>query len=408
VADIFNVSPPAWLQNLTASNDKGLLGGIAGELLGGGLIAANKVATDTAPPDERKNWLQDLPQSIAEAHLNFLDPSWKIKVQQGQLNIAQTGLQLQEMQQKIAANAAEVQNQAQDIQNIPAWQKAHNTPESRLTATDRPPALSAKWQMEMYRQDMADTAQVRAQAQTVQSKVAVLGAKTFSDRLQKLSADDPVGAAQIQSRASEYLGKGQMPPPAVTEALAAAEESTRTRQENARVAAANEALARGETGETRITDKSTGVQQTFKAPDLTKQAAQARDDRVGSEGKTASGLAFVYVGPNQIRLTSPTGTSKDFTPGELLSYAQKFEFAADPTVRSNATEIIKFLGDKAQTQIGGAAPATTAVSAAAPTASSAPNSQTSPAKPTTEAQFNSLPAGTHFINPSDGKLYRKK
>jgi multidrug efflux pump subunit AcrA (membrane-fusion protein) len=73
--------------------------------------------------------------------------------------------------------------------------------------------------------------------------------------------------------------------------------------------------------------------------------------RVGTEGVTESGLHFVWLGPNQIRVTDKSGNDKDLTPNQLLSYADKFKYSTDPATRATVGSIQTFIGEKAKQQI---------------------------------------------------------
>jgi hypothetical protein len=326
MADIFSVEPPRWLQDLTHSNEKGLLGGIAGELLGGGLIAATKATS----PDERKNWLQELPQSIGEAHLNFLDPTWKLKVQQGQLNLAHTALGMQEMQQRMNVNATNMQLRAQDLQEIPKWLAEHPTYESRASA-EWPVARTPEWNRNLDQIRLRDS-------QSVQSKVTSEGIKEFSKRVDALSKLDPTGAAQFAPQI------GRIPSPEILQALSLAEQTAAVKQENIRSQAEAEAKARGEVPETKITEK--GVIKTFKP-------GTGAKDIQPKETTLSDGTRIIY-NPNTgaFKMTTPKGEEKPMTSGQLLAIAKGL--SETTAVNPNVKKILDLLGEKAARQVEGA------------------------------------------------------
>jgi hypothetical protein len=328
MSDIFSVEPPRWLQDLTHSNEKGLLGGIAGELLGGGLIAATKATT----PGERKNWLQELPQSIGEAHLNFLDPTWKLKVQQGQLNLAHTALGMREMQQRMNVNAANMQMRAQDLQEIPKWLAEHPTYESRANA-EWPVARTPEWNKNLDQIRLRDS-------QSVQSKVASEGIKEFSKRVDALSKVDPTGAAQFAPQI------GRIPSPEILQALSLAEQTAAQKQENIRVQAEAEAAARGETPEVRITEK--GVTKTFK-PGTGKKDIQPKETTL------SDGTRIIY-NPNTgaFKMTTSEGKEKPMTSGQLLAISKALSEGPGGMTNPNVKKIQDLLGEKAARQLEGA------------------------------------------------------
>jgi hypothetical protein len=152
--------------------------------------------------------------------------------------------------------------------------------------------------------------------------------------------------------------------------------------------------------------------------------ATANRARVGTESKTASGLSFVWTGPNQIRVMTKDGEQKDMTPGQLQAYAKDAQFSPDPKNKAMALDIERFLGEKAKAQIG--RKATNAPTVLAPTALEpkmtsdrmkgsvlrigvpGQGTRDDPARPQTQEQFDSMRPGTFFINPSDGKTRVKK
>lgn len=132
-------------------------------------------------------------------------------------------------------------------------------------------------------------------------------------------------------------------------------------------------------------------------------ASLENQKRVGTEMTTPSGLHAVWVGPNQIRLVDK-GDEKELTPSQLISYAESLQFSPNPTNRAKAAAIMDFIGQKAQKQI---APPT-ATKSGVSVSVLGQGTRSDPARPTSKEQFNSLPSGAFFINPSDGKLRQKK
>ncbi len=326
MSDIFSVSPPAWLQELTHSDDKGLLGSIVGELVGGAAIA-----TKRSLGDEHKNWFKELPESIGDAQLALFDPMYKLKVQQAQSEIAHRGLVLQEMQQKINVNATNMKLRAQDIQNIPKWMSDHPTVESR-TGAEWPTAMTPEWNRNLDQLRLRDS-------QSEQSKIKVKGVEAFNDRVKKLPED-------LASGFVKYFGK--QPPPEAFSELETAEQIVGAKKEQERLKAEGRQLRGEATVETLVTEK--GVQTIYRQPNLVKTdpVAIARRARVGTEMTTPSGIHAVWVGPDQIRITPKTGEKKDFTSAQLIAIAN-VKSIDDP----DAKAILKFLGEQAMSQIGG-------------------------------------------------------
>lgn len=132
-------------------------------------------------------------------------------------------------------------------------------------------------------------------------------------------------------------------------------------------------------------------------------ASLENQKRVGTEMTTPSGLHAVWVGPNQIRLTEKA-ESKELTPAQLLDYADSLRFSRSPTDKAKAQAIMDFIGEKVQKQI---TPPTVAKSGASVSVLGQ-GTKEDPARPETKEQFDSMPSGAIYRNPSDGKLYRKK
>lgn len=218
MADIFDVSPPAWLQDLTHSSSKGLLGQVAGGLVAGGVVAAQKAAGE----DEQRNWFQLLPESITEAKMSFLDPMWKLKLQQTQLGMAHTALGMQEMQQQIDLNKTKLRLNAEDIAEIPAWLRDHPTVESRMDA-EWPAARTPEWNRNLDQLRLRDS-------QSSLAKVAVSGLKELSDAVEEVSKYDGVKAGELSAKIQPFAVKGQMPPPELTAQVMEARASAQTKK----------------------------------------------------------------------------------------------------------------------------------------------------------------------------------
>ena len=218
MADIFNVEPPIWLQNLTHSDSKGLLGRAAGELLAGGIVAGEHAIE----PDQQRNWFQLLPQSIAEAKMSMLDPMWRIKLQQTQLGIAQNALQLRETQQNIDLNATKLKLNAEDISNIPKWLQDHPTVESRMDA-EWPAAMTPEWNNNLNQLRLRDS-------QSSLAKVTITGLKELSDTINEISVYDGVKAGELSAKIQPYAIKGQMPPPELTAQVMEARSGAETKK----------------------------------------------------------------------------------------------------------------------------------------------------------------------------------
>jgi hypothetical protein len=226
MADIFGTQIPPWLQEITLGDRNGWIGKAAVTALGGGIGAAVKASDE----DEKRNWFQLLPESIADARMSIMDPAYKIKLQQMQLGIANTALQMQETQQKIALNASELQAEAQDLKAIPPWMATHNSPDSWLGATDRPVPSSKKWQAVMYQRDQAATAAVRANAQTVLEKTTFNGLKELSNAVDEISKYDGIKGGALSAKIRPFAAKGEMPPAEILQEVSIAREGAQTKK----------------------------------------------------------------------------------------------------------------------------------------------------------------------------------
>jgi hypothetical protein len=335
--DIFSVSPPAWLTDLTRSNDKGLLGGIAGELLGGALIAGKKASE----PESRQNWLQALPQSIAEAHLSVVDPMWKLKVQHSQMQIAKTGLALQEMQQKLNLGATNMRLRAEDTQEIPKWLAEHPTYESRRDA-EWPTAKTPEWNRNLDQIRLRDS-------QSEQAKIAVSGVKAFTDRLSALSKDDPAGAAQVAGAAQAYTARGQPPPKEVTDALGMAEQVVAARKENERV----QQQLRIEEAIKKAEAEGSTVGRTFgpKGESITiKPGTSAKETQ--PKILSLGGHQIIYNPKGGgFRVLNPEGKERQMTPNQLLSLSKALLLSPDKQSKQVGADIESFLSKTASKQI---------------------------------------------------------
>lgn len=209
MADIFNVQPPAWLQELTHSDSRGL-GRALGTLVGGAVIATDK-ATDE---NEQRSWFKLLPESLGEARLSLMDPMYKLTIQQNQMEIASKALGLDEMQQRIDLNKTKLRLNAEDLATVPKWLQDHPTVESRMTA-EWPTALTPEWNSNLNDLRLRDS-------QSTLAKTTVTGLKDLSDAVQEISKFDGVKAGELSAKIQPFAVKGQMPPPELTAQVMAA------------------------------------------------------------------------------------------------------------------------------------------------------------------------------------------
>lgn len=402
-SDIFSVSPPAWLVDLTRPKGPGI-GAILGELVAGTAISAQQAGGKVKEAEAKgedlswgRAWLRDIPQGIAEARMNMLDPMWRLKVQE-------QGLRMQALQTDLEVKQKAMDDAAHEQREIPMFMIKHPTWTDRQDAL-WPTARTAIGERMLNSLRDADTASARTHAMSAQEKIKVQGAQSFTDSVEALTKEFP----DIGASLTGFFGRP--PTPEAFQALDLANQTAEQRRANTRMAAENEAIARGQVPETRITDKASGVTTVYKS----EPAGDKNRDRVGTEMTTPSGIRAVWVGPNQIRITEKSGESKDLTPGQLLTYAEKFKFSTNPTARDTAKQIATFLGEKAAEQIGrgktnapAAKPAPAASPTAKPVAVLGSGTESDPAKPNTKEQFDSIPSGSYFLNPADGKLYKKK
>lgn len=203
MADIFSVTPPAWLQELTVTDSRGL-GRALGTLVAGGIGAAVK-STDE---DEQRSWFKLLPESIGEARMALMDPMYKLKIQQSQMEIANKALGMEEMQQHIDLNKTKLRLTAEDTANIPKWLQDHPTVESRMNA-EWPVARTPEWNQNLDHLRLRDS-------QSTLAKTTVSGLKDLSDAVQEISKFDGVKAGELSAKIQPFAVKGQMPPPELT------------------------------------------------------------------------------------------------------------------------------------------------------------------------------------------------
>lgn len=203
MADIFSVTPPAWLQELTVTDSRGL-GRALGTLVSGGIGAAVK-STDE---DEQRSWFKLLPESIGEARMALMDPMYKLKIQQSQMEIANKALGMEEMQQHIDLNKTKLRLTAEDTANIPKWLQDHPTVESRMNA-EWPVARTPEWNQNLDHLRLRDS-------QSTLAKTTVSGLKDLSDAVQEISKFDGVKAGELSAKIQPFAVKGQMPPPELT------------------------------------------------------------------------------------------------------------------------------------------------------------------------------------------------
>lgn len=235
--DIFSVSPPAWLTDLTRPSHPGMAGQIIGELVGGMAVAAQQAKGDMEKAQANGedatwlgSWLKAVPRGIQENRLNVADPMWRLKAQQAELGMAHTALGLQETQLQIDTAKQELRNEAQDQQAIPAWLQSHQTPDARSAAFDRPVPRSKKWQGYMHQIDANDVAIDRANTQSVLEKATFNGLKELSNAVDEISKYDGVAGGALSAKIAPFAAKGQMPPPAVLQEVATAREAAQTKK----------------------------------------------------------------------------------------------------------------------------------------------------------------------------------
>lgn len=352
VPDIFSTSPPNWLVEIARPIDTKLTGQVLGSAIAGGLMAAETVGAK-ADEIERKtgerpswlaqtgSWFGEFLPAAHEAKLNLQDPLWKLKAQKVQLGIMGDALGIVSEQQKIDTNKSKIALMAKDTQDIPAWLREHPTVESRMSA-EWPAAMTPEWNSNLNNLRLRDS-------QSVQAKVIVSGVKTFADRLSALAKEDSVAAAQIAGASGQYTSRGQMPPPAILEALSVAEQASQQRKENERTAAVAAAEAAGQVPETRITDK--GITTVYR-PSSSTSTFQPREITL------ASGTRLIQTSPNQYRIAPVKGTERVLTDSQLLQLATQLQKVGDAKSMASADQIQEFLAKKAEAQIS--TPASTA------------------------------------------------
>ena len=287
------------------------------------------------------SWFGEFLPAAHEAKLNLQDPLWKLKAQKVQLGIMGDALGIVSEQQKIDTNKSKIALMAKDTQDIPAWLREHPTVESRMSA-EWPAAMTPEWNSNLNNLRLRDS-------QSVQAKVIVSGVKTFADRLSALAKEDSVAAAQIAGASGQYTSRGQMPPPAILEALSVAEQASQQRKENERTAAVAAAEAAGQVPETRITDK--GITTVYR-PSSSTSTFQPREITL------ASGTRLIQTSPNQYRIAPVKGTERVLTDSQLLQLATQLQKVGDAKSMASADQIQEFLAKKAEAQIS--TPASTA------------------------------------------------
>lgn len=217
MADIFNVQPPAWLQQATQQKP-GQLGDIGGLLAGGLINALQKKepeqervqdpktgeVTWQAKPDTGTGvagWLESrkgLKEGFAEARLNTDDPQWKLKAEQAKASLWG----------QVAQNEMQYAQLKDHNQEMAAWQNAFPGAQEWFTATPEqrakmpvPDAGGSKQLMAAiqktqqqdeilsYRKTQAETAKQNALNKSAENQINIANAK------EGLKAVEPLGAA---------------------------------------------------------------------------------------------------------------------------------------------------------------------------------------------------------------------
>lgn len=160
---------PQWLQNIARPADTDVAAKVIGTGLGGLFNAARdaKYTQDRAdaqeavgqPAQETKTWLQEIPQGLAEARLNLMDPLWKVKLAQQGAQIKQHQAAAQVALQHADLMAHNAQNETDDAPIFSDWVK------SIAADPTTPPPVGLKSQK--YNQ-MVDQTMLKVQQQAIE------------------------------------------------------------------------------------------------------------------------------------------------------------------------------------------------------------------------------------------------
>lgn len=165
-ADIFEVAPPRWLQEIARPLDARQTGQTVGALAGGLITAA----------------VQNKPigEAIEDSFNELKDPLWQLHRTQAQVQLETHKIQLATAQQKLEATQ-------HDQGVLPAWLQTNNTWDKRQNA-EPPYLLTPEAQRAWYQITEAD-------ARSAQAKADALGKQAFAKRITELSTLDPKAGA---------------------------------------------------------------------------------------------------------------------------------------------------------------------------------------------------------------------
>lgn len=314
----------------------------------------------------------------------------QMKIQEGQMNLAQGALGLQQQEQSLELGRVKLQGLSQDTEQIPQWLSEHPTEESRRSAA-WPVARTPEWERNLNQLRIADS-------RSVSQKAAVEDVSLFNKRLAGLT--DAGSRAAIKGMTANKDGT----PSAIQwQALGYAEDAARIAAENEKARLANQseterqtavaaAAARGDKISTSIGPKGVTTTTTT-VPETSTLTPKSLD--IGNGNK------IVWMpGAKTLHIVKPNGSKDEFTVPQMRAFAGELKERKDPF----ADKIIDFLKQKMEEKIT-PKDAAKDVNGLPPK----PDAGTAPAMPkiSTKAERDALKPGTQYIGP-DGKTYTRQ
>lgn len=322
----------------------------------------------------------------------------QMKIQEGQMNLAQGALGLQQQEQSLELGRVKLQGLSQDTEQIPQWLSEHPTEESRRSAA-WPVARTPEWERNLNQLRIADS-------RSVSQKAAVEDVSLFNKRLAGLT--DAASRAAIKGMTANKDGT----PSAIQwQALGYAEDAARIAAENEKARLANQseserqaavaaAAARGDKIATSIGPKGVTTTTTT-VPETSTLTPKSLD--------LGDGNKIVWMpGGKTLHVIKANGEKDEYTVPQMRAIAGGLK-SGDP--RGEA--IMNFLADNAVAKTKPKEPAKDVnglppkAGATAAPAAATPAATPSIPKVSTKAERDALAPGTQYIGP-DGKTYTRQ
>lgn len=314
MANIFQVEPPRWLQEIARPIDAKATGQVLGLLLAGATNASRNDVSFT--------------EGFQQANKNLHDPNWALREKQAELAMIGQAAQTMSAWQMMDLRSQET---AAWLKDLPAIREYSTLPIEKQIETP----LSGM----QSRQGNALAMQInRAAGASAVAKSMNESKSSYDKRVAEIVKADPEVGTGLA------LNPTQFPSPTNWRALEVAEQRVGIRRENRKMEEEIQALERGDETTTRVDEKG-NVTKTFKP--ATSATAYEPKTKELSDGTT-----LVWNPKSGAYSLVKDKVEKQLTATQLQAIAKQIEIS-DP---ASASIIKKFLTDSAVEQVKGSAP----------------------------------------------------